>query len=216
VASAAHQAGELAHFIRLAVAGSLTKEHLPAAREIVRGRVLRLSKDPSGCFLVQSLLDLAEKATQKEMVAELRGHVAELVESQHGNFVLQKAVEKLPPPTVAFVLQELQAWGSPRRLAQHKYGCRVLERLIEHFPPSEIGCFIDDILSDLDTVSKDSFGNFVVQHILEHGDGEHRRRVARWLGNDIRAAALETLVVVLDLLHDFRRAASDDGRSALG
>merc|ERR1711920_958433 len=140
--------------------------------------------------LVQTLLDVAEKVTQKKLVLELQGHVAKLVESQNGNFVLQKAVEVLPPPAMWFLLPELQSWGSPQKLARHKYGCRVLERLIEHFPLPQISPLIEDILGDVIPISREPFGNFVVQHILEHGDSEHRRFIAQALKADVRDAAM--------------------------
>jgi hypothetical protein len=142
-----------------------------------------------GCFLVQALLELSDQAAQKEMVSELRGHVGELVESQHGNHVLQKAVEVMPPPVLFFMLPELKAWGSPRDLATHKYGCRVLERIIEHFPMPQLLHFIEDILDASVAMSKEPFGNFVMQHILEHGNGDHRHRVVLALGADLQDTA---------------------------
>jgi len=95
----------------------------------------------------------------------------------------------MPPPVLFFMLAELQAWGTPRKLATHKYGCRVLERIIEHFPVSQLSHFIEDILDDSVAVSKEPFGNFVVQHILEHGTSDHRHRLVLSLGADLRDTA---------------------------
>jgi len=180
---------ELNLLVRSASAGGVTQDRVPAACQLVRGHVARLSTEHLGCFLVQALLEQSDKAAQKELVGELRGHVGELLESQHGNHVLQKAVEIMPPPVLCFLLPELKAWGSPRKLATHKYGCRVLERVIEHFPMPDLLHFIEDILDDSVAMSKEPFGNFVMQHILEHGNDDHRHSVAVALGADLRDTA---------------------------
>ncbi|CAK0856879.1 unnamed protein product, partial [Prorocentrum cordatum] len=80
---------DLGSFIKRA--DHLTHDDVPVACEVVRGQVVRLSIDQAGCFLIQSLLERAQIPMQKQLVAEMHGHVVELLESQHGNHVLQKA-----------------------------------------------------------------------------------------------------------------------------
>jgi mRNA-binding protein PUF3 len=136
------------------------------------------SKTADGCRRVQDALKSALMPDQKAMAHELRGHVCELLESPHGNHVLQLVVELLPPDAVDFVRSEiLQRW-SAADLAQQPYGCRVLERLIEHFPGDRLEGAVRDILCKVETLSADQYGNFVIQHLLEHGDEGQRRRIA--------------------------------------
>ncbi|CAK0856876.1 unnamed protein product, partial [Prorocentrum cordatum] len=107
---------DLGSFIKRA--DHLTHDDVPVACEVVRGQVVRLSIDQAGCFLIQSLLERAQIPMQKQLVAEMHGHVVELLESQHGNHVLQKAIETLPPTAVLFVLRELCERRRPRALAR--------------------------------------------------------------------------------------------------
>ncbi|CAK0788833.1 unnamed protein product, partial [Prorocentrum cordatum] len=146
--------------------------------EQAAGQVAVLSKTADGCRRVQGALKSALKPDQKAIVHELKGHVCELLESPHGNHVLQLAVELLPPDAVDFVCSEiLQRW-SAADLARQPYGCRVLERLIEHFPRGRLECALRDILGNVETLSGDQYGNFVIQHLLEHGDDAQRRHIA--------------------------------------
>ena len=63
-------------------------------------------------------------------------------------------------------------------------------RAVARAPPRPyIWHAIDDVLGDVRSISEDPYGNFVVQHILEHGGDEHRGRIVRALGADLRSAA---------------------------
>lgn len=169
------------------------------ALEAVHGQVPRLSNDANGCVLVQDLLDRAQIPGQKAMAAELVGHVAQLLGSQHGNFVLQKAIEVMPPKSISFMLDELEQWGPPQKLARDKFGCRVLERLIEHIPLEEatfhrgtMERWIADIIGNAADLGRHEFGNFVLQHLLEHGTDVHRSEIALvLLRMDIRDVATQ-------------------------
>lgn len=142
------------------------------------------SKTAEGCRQVQGALKLAFKSDQKAMADELRGHVCELLESPHGNHVLQLVVELLPPDAVDFVHGEIMQRWSAADLAQQPYGCRVLERLIEHFPRGRLEGAVQDILDKAEILSGDQYGNYVIQHLLEHGDDGQRRQIADVVRNN--------------------------------
>ena len=65
---------------------------------------------------------------------ELRGHVLQMMESPHANFVLQKVIEVLPANATCFVTEELATRAA--EAARHRFGCRILCRLIEHHTAS--------------------------------------------------------------------------------
>lgn len=144
----------------------------------VEGHVLALALDRQGCRVVQRILELLDGSRQVAMVAELRGHVWEALESMHGNHVLQRCVELLRPSAVSFILTELKERCSPTELARHRYGCRVVERLIEHFPSSVLDDFLSSLFDEALELSTHVYGNFVVQHVLEHGSKANRRQLA--------------------------------------
>lgn len=167
------------------------KPSMPLLTQSLRGCVLELALDARGCRLLQRALDLGDEEQQVLLVNELRGHICEALESPHANHVLQRAIELMRPSAVHFIVPELRKWGTPSALARHRYGCRVLERLIEHFPPDDLAFFIGEVLEETLHVSRHVYGNFVMQHVLEHGDQTHKKRVIELLCSDLAGVALD-------------------------
>lgn len=151
----------------------------------LKGRVIELSSTAAGCRQVQDALRLAQKRDQKLIVRELRGHVCELLDSPHGNHVLQLAVELLPPEAVEFICSEILDRWDPVVLARHPYGCRILERLIEHFPARALAGAVGDILGKVESLSDDHYGNYVIQHLLEHGTEGDRKQIGKAVRSNV-------------------------------
>lgn len=61
-------------------------------------------------------------------------------------------------------------------MASHMYGCRVVQRLLEHCASHQLQNMLDQILGSIDKLATDPYGNYVVQHMLEHGRVEDKRR----------------------------------------
>ena len=170
---------------------AVSTDHLPVLMQALRGQVLRHSMDAHGCRLVQRALALADDAGRVEIAQELRGHICEVLESPHGNHVLQRIIELMRPSVISFVLGELTACMTPQELAKHRYGCRILERIIEHFPPRLLATSVDALLADAWDLCRHVYGNFVIQHLLEHGQQAHRRLIIHLLCGDPTTAALD-------------------------
>ena len=168
-----------------------TKTESPILMEVLRGQVLRHSMDAHGCRLVQRALALADDAGRVDIAQELRGHICEVLESPHGNHVLQRIIELMRPSAIPFVLCELSVGMAPTELAKHRYGCRILERIIEHFPPRLLATSVDALLADAWDLCRHVYGNFVIQHLLEHGQQAHRRLIIHLLCGDPTTAALD-------------------------
>jgi len=106
---------------------------------------------------------------------QMHGHVVELLDSPHGNHVLQKCIEVLPPDTVQFVVDELCAFPDHGlSIAKHRFGCRILERLMEHCPADQTRVLVEDVIRNVYVLCRHPFGNYVVQHILEYGTQTQR------------------------------------------
>lgn len=152
---------------------------LRLAREGLSGGVLRLSLHPHGCHVIQAALPaVALEDAQEALVAEMRGKVWELAQSPHGNFVLQKLLITLPAPCLGFVLQECLPRAAT--CARHIYGCRILQRLLEAYPLSSapmeslLEMLLGENFSELVT---DPYGNYVLQHLLEVGRNQDKKRL---------------------------------------
>merc|ERR1712007_96486 len=96
-------------------------------------------------------------------------------------------IEVLLPSDVQFIVDELI--GSVMKVAQHAYGVRVLCRLVEHCPPKMIEELILKITENVFFLCCRKFGPYILQHIIEYGTSEQRRRVVKALASNCLEAA---------------------------
>jgi hypothetical protein len=143
---------------------------------------LELALSVSGCRVVQAAVEVAGGEHRSQMTQRMHGHVAELLDSPHGNHVLQKCIEVLPPDTVQFVLNELCAFPDHGvAIAKHRFGCRILERLLEHCPAEQTRALVENVIENAYVLCRHPFGNYVVQHVLEYGTLSQRNAVVEAL-----------------------------------
>lgn len=144
--------------------------------ERLQGHVWRLSRDPSGCRLIQKALEDARGDSERALIAsELRNRVWEALKSPHANHVLQKCISTMRPCDSQFIVDELTHPG-PRAAvlaAEHQYGCRILQRLLEHFSSDRLHLLIDNLLAEAISLCNHNYGSFLMQHLLEYGDDYH-------------------------------------------
>merc|ERR1740130_2286293 len=157
--------------------------------ESMTGRFAELAFHSNGCRFAQRAMIILDHTQQVKLTKELEGQVYKALESAHGNHVLQKCIELLPPGCLGFMLAELaadQCCQLSSDLASHKYGCRVLERFIEHFPCDKLDQFLKPVIDKAKSLCMNSFGNFVIQHVLEHGTAEQKRSIVDMLKTNLR------------------------------
>jgi len=93
----------------------------------------------------------------------------------HGNHVIHKCIEQMPPDSVNFIIRAVE--DSTEKWASHMYGCRVIQRLIEHCASSQLQVMLEQILNSIPRLTQDNYGNYVVQHMLEHGRIDDKKRI---------------------------------------
>jgi len=143
----------------------------------IHGSIWNLSKDRSGCRIVQDALKAATRTVQEALVHELHGHVRDAVDSPHANFVIQLIVEIMPVASSVFIAEELA--GIAAQVSRHRYGCRVIIRLLEHSATEgSTIALVDELLSESQDLVRHSMGRFVLQAVLEHGLPEQRHSIA--------------------------------------
>lgn len=162
----------------------------------MKGHVLSLSLQMYGCRVVQKALEYVMPDEQALLVRELDGNVLKCVKDQNGNHVIQKAIERVPAEHVQFILDAFN--GQIYSLATHPYGCRVIQRMFEHCTDEQKVCFggvepkdnlskprpgltflsryhflqkplLDELHRYTLNLIQDQYGNYVIQHVLEHG-----------------------------------------------
>ncbi|KAG9454619.1 hypothetical protein H6P81_007523 [Aristolochia fimbriata] len=164
-------------------------EHGTAAqrRELANqltGHVLTLSLQMYGCRVIQKAIEVVDLDQQTKMVAELDGHVMRCVRDQNGNHVIQKCIECIPQDAIQFIVSSF--YDQVVTLSTHPYGCRVIQRVLEHCDDLKTQrIMMDEILQCVCLLAQDQYGNYVVQHVLEHGKPHERSAIIKKLAGQI-------------------------------
>ncbi|KAK9158833.1 hypothetical protein Scep_005407 [Stephania cephalantha] len=148
------------------------------------GHVLTLSLQMYGCRVIQKAIEVVDLDQQTQMVAELEGHVMRCVRDQNGNHVIQKCIECIPQDAIQFIISSF--YDQVVTLSMHPYGCRVIQRVLEYCSePKTQQIMMDEILLSVCKLAKDQYGNYVVQHVLEHGKPYERSAIIKKLAGQI-------------------------------
>ncbi|KAL3838303.1 hypothetical protein ACJIZ3_022894 [Penstemon smallii] len=153
------------------------------ARHVI-GHVLPLSLQMYGCRVIQKALEVVDLELQTEMVAELDGSVMKCVRDQNGNHVIQKCIECVPQNKIQFIISSF--FGQVVALSTHPYGCRVIQRVLEHcVDPKTQQIIMDEVMSCVCNLAQDQYGNYVIQHVLQHGKPHERSAIISKLAGQI-------------------------------
>lgn len=166
----------------------------PSSECMVRGRVWFLAQDPKGCRLVQEALDLAASEEVRVALAyELKGHVAHALRCPHANHVLQKCIAGMKSESLQFIVEEVTARsGLVAQATRHRYGCRIVQQLIKKCQPQQVHALAEVLLADATAFSCHPFGNYVMQHLAEHGTEDQRHRLIRAIERNVATIARST------------------------
>ncbi|XP_010241847.1 PREDICTED: pumilio homolog 4-like [Nelumbo nucifera] len=148
------------------------------------GHVLPLSLQMYGCRVIQKALEVVDVDQQTQMVQELDGSVMKCVRDQNGNHVIQKCIECVSQDRIQFIISAF--YGQVVALSTHPYGCRVIQRVLEHCDDANTQQIImEEILQSVSTLAQDQYGNYVVQHVLQHGKPHERSAIISKLAGQI-------------------------------
>ncbi|XP_019433076.1 PREDICTED: pumilio homolog 1-like isoform X5 [Lupinus angustifolius] len=148
------------------------------------GNVLTLSLQMYGCRVIQKAIEVVALDQQTKMVAELDGHIMRCVRDQNGNHVIQKCIECVPEDATHFIVSTF--FDQVVTLSTHPYGCRVIQRVLEYcHDPKTQQIMMDQILQSVRMLAQDQYGNYVVQHVLEHGKPHERTAIINELTGQI-------------------------------
>lgn len=143
--------------------------------------VWELALSANGTRVIQKALEVTGGDTQIKLSQCLHGRARQLLDSPHGNHVLQKSIVMMPPNAVQFIFHELSFYrGGWASVACHRFGCRVVERLLEHCEAGLTSSIVAAVVAEMSSLSRHPYANYVVQHILEHVPA-HRSQVVNAL-----------------------------------
>ncbi|VAH81705.1 unnamed protein product [Triticum turgidum subsp. durum] len=148
------------------------------------GHVLTLSIQMYGCRVIQKAIEVVDLDQKTKMVTELDGHIMRCVRDQNGNHVIQKCIECIPEDSIQFIISTF--YGEVVTLSTHPYGCRVIQRVLEHCTDTNTQQIVmDEILQSVCMLAQDQYGNYVIQHVMQHGKPHERSFIIEKLAGQI-------------------------------
>ena len=119
--------------------------------------------------------------------------------------MVQKVIECVPPKHLNFIVDSFK--GQVYQLSTHPYGCRVIQRILEHCDADQTAQILDEIHPQTEQLTQvlfithdtamitlginfflqDQYGNYVVQHILEHGRPDDKLKIT----NEMRGRVVQ-------------------------
>ncbi|CAM8920261.1 unnamed protein product [Rhodiola kirilowii] len=161
-----------------------TKSQRKELENQLKSHVLSLSLQMYGCRVIQKALEVVDVNQKIEIVSELDGAVLKCVRDQNGNHVIQKCIECVPEDQIQFIISAF--YGQVASLSTHTYGCRVIQRSLEYWvDPKTQETIMNEVMQSVSTLAQDQYGNYVIQHILEHGKPHERSAIINKLAGQI-------------------------------
>ncbi|KAL6839756.1 hypothetical protein ACP4OV_030444 [Aristida adscensionis] len=161
-----------------------TDSQLIQLADKLKGHILELSLQMYGCRVVQKVLDVVDMDRKIDIVHELKNCVLKCIADQNGNHVIQKCIECVPEDRIPFVIGPILS--QIFLLCTHQYGCRVIQRVLEHcHDPATQNTIMEEIVQHTSRLTDDKFGNYVVQHVLQHGKPEERSSIIQKLSGQV-------------------------------
>jgi len=167
------------------------------ALEALRGAVVDLAFDPSGCRIVQKALQVGGSSAAF-LAEEMQGHVRRASRSPHANHVIQRIAEFMPLSCVVMVAEELS--GMAVTIAKNQFGSRVLHRLCKRIDQerrqtpsttmSEVDFLLEEALTATARLCRHEWGRFVILSFLECGTSAQHKCIFEALKTDVLGHAV--------------------------
>ncbi|CCF58935.1 hypothetical protein KAFR_0F03390 [Kazachstania africana CBS 2517] len=203
----------------------VTTEQRIEIAKIASPEFVDIALNSHGTRALQKLIECISTAEEANIIIEaLKPAVVRLSMDLNGNHVVQKCLEKLEPKDFQFIFD--LAIGDCIDIATHRHGCCVLQRCLDHGTKEQTTSLCDQLLTNLDKLTLDPFGNYVVQYILtkeaEKQDYEYTYKIVNLLkpklaelslhkfGSNVIEKLLKTNVVSESIIAELVK---EDGKS---
>eukprot|EP01127_Copromyxa_protea_P008254 TRINITY_DN1886_c0_g1_i1.p1 TRINITY_DN1886_c0_g1~~TRINITY_DN1886_c0_g1_i1.p1 ORF type:complete len:374 (-),score=57.06 TRINITY_DN1886_c0_g1_i1:214-1335(-) len=97
--------------------------------------------------------------------SSLSEHLVVMTQDLNGNHVVQKCIRCFNPKNNQFIYDCFVK--NCLEVATHRFGCCVLQAAIDHGTKSQQDSIIDAVEENCAGLTRDPFGNYVVQHVLD-------------------------------------------------
>jgi len=159
----------------------------PTTRDILwvtLHHVQKLANSEWGTWLLQDFFNVFHwnDPAMVALVNKLKPHTAEFLLSKHAHSVLKKMVLTLPPGMLDFIIETIESEGAVK-LAKDQYASRVVQRVVKLFVKfgmeDRLANVLDRITCAAPELSKEEFGNYIIQAILIFCSNRHRSTIVQ-------------------------------------
>jgi len=165
-----------------------------------------VSTHPFGCRVVQRVLEFCDGAQKTPLLEELCGMVPALVQDQYGNYVMQHMLRFGRPEDRALIFQIVH--DNFIVYSTHKFASNVVEKCLHYGTEKERDAMVWAMIketfnssapvdqatgeSTLEAISRDPFGNYVVQKVIDVCTDEQRAAIVEYVKNKAQQLARYT------------------------
>uniref|UniRef100_R7W815 Pumilio-like protein n=1 Tax=Aegilops tauschii TaxID=37682 RepID=R7W815_AEGTA len=151
----------------------------------IAGNVVEFSADQYGSRFIQQKLETATVEEKNMVFEEIMPHALSLMTDVFGNYVVQKFFEHGSSTQRRELANKL--FGHVLTLSIQMYGCRVIQkRVLEHCTDTNTQQIVmDEILQSVCMLAQDQYGNYVIQHVMQHGKPHERSFIIEKLAGQI-------------------------------
>ncbi|VAH66301.1 unnamed protein product [Triticum turgidum subsp. durum] len=151
----------------------------------IAGNVVEFSADQYGSRFIQQKLETATVEEKNMVFEEIMPHALSLTTDVFGNYVVQKFFEHGSSTQRRELANKL--FGHVLTLSIQMYGCRVIQkRVLEHCTDTNTQQIVmDEILQSVCMLAQDQYGNYVIQHVMQHGKPHERSFIIEKLAGQI-------------------------------
>lgn len=162
----------------------VTLEQRITLAKIAAPHFVYIASNPHGTRALQKLVECIDSKEEADITIEsLKGSVVKLSKDLNGNHIVQKCLQKLQPRDVQFIFDAASKHCT--EIATHRHGCCVLQRCLDHGDQEQRQALCQKLLTNVDHLTLDPFGNYVVQYIItkesESGDNFYTIKIVQAL-----------------------------------
>ena len=143
----------------------ITSEQKIELSEIAAPKFVEIALNPHGTRALQKLIECTNTDKEAQIVIDsLSDSVISLSKDLNGNHVIQKCLQTLKPEHFQFIFDAI--CDDCVTIATHRHGCCVLQRCLDFGTKEQCTMLCDKLLTFIDRLTLDPFGNYVVQYII--------------------------------------------------
>ncbi|KAL3495586.1 armadillo-type protein [Aspergillus germanicus] len=146
------------------------------------GSVEKQATHSYGCRVIQRMLEHCEESDRRSLLAELHACTDKLIEDQFGNYVIQHVIQRGEEEDRSRMIEVVKKKVVSH--SKHKFASNVVEKSLDYGNETQRREIIDQLIAEtpantlvLNELVGDQYGNYVVQTILNHLEGEERLRL---------------------------------------